>query len=57
MRAAAQVERFERELAEIGNRADGHNRSLSREFDRVVDVLTRPRGYMRSGGTAPTRGP
>jgi ATP-dependent RNA helicase HelY len=45
MRAAGQVERFERELAEIVNRVDGHNRSLGREFDRVVDVLTR-RGYI-----------
>jgi ATP-dependent RNA helicase HelY len=50
MRAAGQVERFERELAEIVSRVDGHNRSLGREFDRVVDVLTR-RGYIaRSGG-------
>jgi ATP-dependent RNA helicase HelY len=50
MRAAGQVERFERELAEIVTRVDGHNRSLGREFDRVVDVLTRRDFIARSGG-------
>ena len=45
MRAAAQVERLERELAEIDTRVDRHNRSLSREFDRVVGVLEH-RGYL-----------
>ena len=45
MRAAGQVERFERELAQLTTRVDGHNRSLGREFDRVIDVLGR-RGYV-----------
>jgi ATP-dependent RNA helicase HelY len=45
MRAAGQVERLERELVELGRRVDGHNQSLAREFDRVLDVLDR-RGYV-----------
>jgi ATP-dependent RNA helicase HelY len=45
MRAAAQVERFERELADITSRVEGHHRSLGHEFDRVIDVLSR-RGYV-----------
>ena len=45
MRAAGQVERFERELHEIAHRVEGHNRSLAREFDRVIGVLVR-RGYV-----------
>ena len=45
LRAAAQAERYERELAEIADRVEGHNRSLSREFDRVVAVLEH-RGYL-----------
>ncbi|WP_116998600.1 DEAD/DEAH box helicase [Desertimonas flava] len=39
MRTAGQAVRFERELAEISTRIDGHNRSLGREFERVLDVL------------------
>ena len=45
MRAAAQAERLQRELAEIDARVDGHNRSLSREFDRILAVLEH-RGYL-----------
>ncbi|MDF2732330.1 MAG: superfamily helicase [Desertimonas sp.] len=45
VRAAAQVERMQRELAEIDTRVEGHNRSLSRDFDRVVGVLVH-RGYV-----------
>ena len=45
VRAAAQAERYERELAEIDGRVEGHNRSLGREFDRVVGVLEH-RGYL-----------
>jgi ATP-dependent RNA helicase HelY len=36
---------MERELAALGQRVEGHNRSLSREFDRVVGVLEH-RGYV-----------
>lgn len=49
MRAAAQAERFERELSEVVSRVDGHNRSLGREFDRVIDVLVR-RSYISQTG-------
>lgn len=52
MRAAGQAERFERELHDIASRVDGHNRSLGREFDRVVGVLQR-RGYIDRPGGAP----
>jgi ATP-dependent RNA helicase HelY len=45
MRAAGQAERLERELVELTGRVDGHNRSLARDFDRVIDVLSR-RGYV-----------
>ncbi len=45
VRAAAQVERMQRELADIETRVEGHNRSLSRDFDRVVGVLVH-RGYV-----------
>ena len=45
MRAAGQAERLERELATIDVRVEGHNRSLSREFDRVIGVLEH-RGYL-----------
>ncbi len=45
MRAAGQAERLERELADLGGRVEGHNRSLARDFDRVIDVLSR-RGYV-----------
>ncbi|MET0146979.1 MAG: DEAD/DEAH box helicase [Ilumatobacteraceae bacterium] len=45
MRAAGQTERLERELVELAGRADQHNQSLAREFDRVLDVLER-RGYV-----------
>ena len=45
MRAAGQVERLERELVDLTGRVDGHNQSLAREFDRVLDVLDR-RGYV-----------
>ena len=45
MRAAAQAERLLRELAEIDTRVEGHNRSLSREFDRILGVLEH-RGYL-----------
>jgi len=45
MRAAGQAERYERELAEIAGRVEGHHRSLGREFDRVIDVLAE-RGYV-----------
>jgi ATP-dependent RNA helicase HelY len=45
MRAAVQVERLERELVELGGRVEGHNHSLARDFDRVLDVLSR-RGYV-----------
>jgi ATP-dependent RNA helicase HelY len=45
MRAAAQAERLQRELAEIDARVDGHNRSLSRQFDRILGVLEH-RGYL-----------
>ena len=46
MRAAAQAERLLRELAEIDARVERHNRSLSREFDRILGVLEH-RGYLR----------
>ncbi len=46
MRAAAQAERLQRELAEIDARVERHNRSLSREFDRILGVLEH-RGYLR----------
>jgi ATP-dependent RNA helicase HelY len=46
MRAAAQTERLERELIELSGRVEGHNRSLARDFDRVLDVLSR-RGYVQ----------
>ena len=36
---------LQRELAEIDTRVEGHNRSLSREFDRVLGVLEH-RGYL-----------
>jgi len=49
MRAAGQVERFERELVELGGRVDGHHQSLACELDRVLDVLRR-RGYVEQGG-------
>jgi ATP-dependent RNA helicase HelY len=39
LRAAADAERFERELASLESRVEGHNRSLSREFDRVIGIL------------------
>jgi ATP-dependent RNA helicase HelY len=45
MRSAAQAERLERELAEIDTLVEGHNRSLSREFDRVIGILEH-RGYV-----------
>ncbi len=45
MRAAGQAERLERELVELGGRVERHNRSLARDFDRVIDVLSR-RGYV-----------
>jgi ATP-dependent RNA helicase HelY len=53
MRAAGQAERLERELAELTARVDGHNQSLAREFDRVLDVLDR-RGYVDADGWALT---
>ena len=49
MRAAGQAERLERELADLARRVDGHQGSLGREFDRVVDVLAQ-RGYIDLGG-------
>ena len=49
MRAAGQAERLERELGDLARRVDGHQGSLGREFDRVVDVLAR-RGYIDLGG-------
>ena len=52
MRAAGQVERYERELHEIAGRVDGHNRSLGREFDRVIGILAR-RGYVDRPRDAP----
>jgi ATP-dependent RNA helicase HelY len=45
LRAARQAARFERELVELGQRVEQHNQSLAREFDRVLDVLSR-RGYV-----------
>jgi ATP-dependent RNA helicase HelY len=45
MRAAGQAERLEREVVELSGRVEGHNRSLARDFDRVIDVLSR-RGYV-----------
>jgi ATP-dependent RNA helicase HelY len=45
MRAAGHAERLGRELVELGGRIDGHHGSLGREFDRVLDVLSR-RGYV-----------
>jgi ATP-dependent RNA helicase HelY len=51
MRAAGQTERLERELVELSGRVEGHNRSLARDFDRVIDVLSR-RGYVEVGGAA-----
>ena len=47
LRSAAQAERYERELTEIADRVEGHNRSLSREFDRVVAVLEHRRYLLR----------
>ena len=51
MRAAGQAERLERELVELSGRVEGHNRSLARDFDRVLDVLSR-RGYVEVGSAA-----
>ena len=48
MRAAGQAERLEREVVELSGRVEGHNRSLARDFDRVLDVLSR-RGYVEVG--------
>jgi ATP-dependent RNA helicase HelY len=48
MRSAGQAERLERELVELTGRVEGHNRSLARDFDRVLDVLSR-RGYVETG--------
>ncbi len=45
MRAAGQAERLERELVELSGRVEGHGQSLAREFDQVLDVLSR-RGYV-----------
>ena len=45
MRVAGQAERYERELAELEHRVDGHQQSLARDFDRVLAVLGR-RGYV-----------
>ena len=52
MRAAGQTERLERELVELTGRVDGHNQSLAREFDRVLDVLDR-RGLRRRRARGP----
>ncbi|CAN5844025.1 DEAD/DEAH box helicase [soil metagenome] len=49
MRAAGQAGRYERELLELGGRVEGHNQSLAREFDRVLDVLGR-RGFVERDG-------
>ncbi|MFV0306692.1 MAG: DEAD/DEAH box helicase [Desertimonas sp.] len=49
MRAAGQAERYERELAELDGRVDGHQQSLAREFDRVLAILDR-RGYVHAEG-------
>jgi ATP-dependent RNA helicase HelY len=46
MRAAAETERMERELTAVERRVEGQNRTLSREFDRVISVLER-RGYLQ----------
>ena len=47
LRSAAHAERLQRELAEIEARVEGHNRSLSREFDRVLGVLEHRRYLLR----------
>ena len=56
MRAAGQAERLERELVELSGRVEGHGQSLAREFDQVLDVLSR-RGYVDvAGWSLTTRG-
>ncbi len=54
MRAAGQAERLERELVDLTSRVDGHNQSLAREFDRVLEVLDR-RGLRRHRGVGAHR--
>ena len=41
LRAAAQADRIEREIAELERRVEGRNQSLGKDFDRVLDVLAR----------------
>ncbi len=53
MRAAGQAERLERELIDLTSRVEGHNQSLAREFDRVLEVLDR-RDYVDTGAWALT---
>jgi ATP-dependent RNA helicase HelY len=51
MRAAGDAERMARELASLETRVEGHNRSLSRDFDRVIGVLER-RSYVTTDNLA-----
>jgi ATP-dependent RNA helicase HelY len=46
LKAAAQAERVESELAELRERMRGRSRSVSRQFDRVLGLLE-TRGYVR----------
>jgi ATP-dependent RNA helicase HelY len=39
LRAAAQADRIDREIAELERRVEGRNQSLGKDFDRVLDVL------------------
>ncbi len=53
MRAAAQAERYERELADLATRVSSHQGSLALDFDRVLSVLER-RGYVDQSAWALT---
>lgn len=49
MRDAAQAERLQRELDDLAKRVEGHNRSLGRELDRVIEILGRRRYVAEDG--------
>jgi ATP-dependent RNA helicase HelY len=49
LRAAAQADRVEREIADLERRVSGKNNSLAAEFDRVLDVLD-DYGYLDRAG-------
>jgi ATP-dependent RNA helicase HelY len=55
LRAAGEAERIEREVADLERRVTGKNQSLGRDFDRVLDVLSRY-GYVDLGDWSLTAG-